>query len=278
MKKLGVFLVTVFFLMTVSYSSVLAARGGSGGGSSSSGGGSSTDLSVTLAWPNSSDINTATVYTATVQNVSRTTAANVKLEITLPLTHTSPQVYILWEVSGLDSSCNVVSNKIVCRLGSMKRNISKNISFSYAIPVSTQSATIVASISSDTNDNNAGNDTDSFSPNLVYPNRVITSGLANNDHCTGTNLTSYYECIVSPSSTSSHDVTFLANGTIDLWVPGYTGTWSQATPYQLHFEYFENAVKVAEFDGYAINGGNCFDGITNFFPASGYNSAYRVCF
>ena len=31
------------------------------------------------------------------------------------------------------------------------------------------------------------------------------------------------------------------------------------------------------FNGFAINGASCFDGLTNFFPASTYVSPYRVC-
>jgi hypothetical protein len=69
-----------------------------------------------------------------------------------------------------------------------------------------------------------------------------------------------------------------ANNTITFTEPGYTGNWSQnAAKTTLFFEYFDGASKVAEFNGYAINGANCFDGMTTFFPSSTYVSPYHVC-
>ncbi len=72
--------------------------------------------------------------------------------------------------------------------------------------------------------------------------------------------------------------TMNSNGSIGFTEPGYTGTWSQnGAKTTLHFEYFDVSGKVVEFNGFAINGSNCFDGMTNFFPASAYVSPYHVC-
>jgi hypothetical protein len=128
------------------------------------------------------------------------------------------------------------------------------------------------------NDPSSGNNTASVTPNLAYPNRAVTAGTVHNSHCTGTNLVSYFECLLFPSSISSHDVVFNIDNTISFTQPGYTGTWSQPSPFQLRFEYFDNGAKEAEFNGYATNGNTCFDGMVTFSPTSTYSSPYHVCF
>ncbi len=235
------------------------------------------DLEAQLTGPSSVAISTPTVYTATVKNLGNSTATNVKIVITMPLTDTSPQVYILGDVSGLDSKCQIVSKKISCNMGQLKKGKSASISYTYKAPVSTKLLTMTNTVSSDIADNNSGNNQSVFTPSLNYPDRAIVSANLNNSHCTGTNLTSYFECLLFPSSLSSHNITLNSDFTITFSEQGYTGTWSQTNAKQLKFEYFDINGKVAEFNGFAINGANCFDGMTTFFPNSTYVSPYHVC-
>lgn len=238
---------------------------------------SSADLQAQLTGPSSVAISTPTVYTATVKNLGPSTATNVKIVITMPLTVTSPQVYILGDVSGLDSKCQIVANKISCDMGQVRKGKSASISYTYKAPVSTSLLTMTNTVSSGIQDNNSGNNQASFTPNLAYPDRVIVSADINNSHCTGTGLTAYFECLLFPSSLSNHDTTLNSDFSITFSEPGYTGVWSQPNSKQLHFEYFDGTGKIAEFNGFAINGANCFDGMTTFFPNSNHVSPYHVC-
>ncbi len=235
------------------------------------------DLQVQLTAPVSVQISTATTYTATVKNLGPATT-NASLVIEFPLTNTSPTVAILGTVTESESACSIASNKITCSVSNLKKNKTATFSYSYTAPVSTKTLQMKAIASSSVTDSNTGNNTATVTPNLTYPVRSITAATVDNSHCSGTNLTSYFECLLFPSSILSHETTLNADFTIGFTEPGYTGTWSQnAAKTTLFFEYFDGSSKIAEFNGYAINGSNCFDGLTTFFPASPYVSPYRVC-
>lgn len=242
----------------------------------------SADLQVQLTAPTSVQISTATTYTATVKNLGPATT-NASLVIEFPLTNTSPTVAILGTVTESESACSIASNRITCTLGELRKNKSVSVSYSYTAPVSTKSLQMKAIASSSVNDSITSNNTATVTPNLAYPVRAITSANVTNSHCTGTNLTSYFECLLFPSSIATHDTTLNADFTISFTEPGYTGTWSQnAAKTSLTFSYFEGSgsgsTKIAEFNGRSINGADCFDGLTSFFPQpSTYVSPYRVC-
>lgn len=242
----------------------------------------SADLQVQLTGPSTTAISTATTYTVTVKNLGPSTTNNIQALVELPLTNTSPTVYILGTVAGLDSRCSIVNKKISCALDSLKKGKTASFTYTYAAPVSTKTLTMTASVSSSLPDPVSGNNTSSFVPNLTYPSRPLTSAVMDNSHCTGTNLTSYFECALFPSSISTHVATFNADNTITLTEPGYAGTWSQnAAKTTLFFEYTQvsgsGSSAIAQFNGFAINGSNCFDGLTTFIPATTYVSPYRVC-
>ncbi len=244
---------------------------------------SNADLRTTLTGPATSAINTPTTYTVTLTNAGPTTAKGVTLSVELPLTNTSPQVYILGTVSALDPRCQVVSNKIACALADLRKGRTHTLTFAYSAPVADKVLTLRAIGSMVTTDIAPTNNTALFTPVLLYPVLTIPNGFGSstvvtNSHCTGTGLSAYFECALFPSSISTHVVTFLGDGTIVIPEPGYTGTWSQPTSSTLHFEYADVTGKVAEFHGFAVNGSSCFEGMTNFFPASTYVSPYRVCF
>lgn len=235
------------------------------------------DLQVQLTAPTNVSISTPTTYTATVKNLGPATT-NATVVIEFPLTNTSPTVAILGTVTESEASCAIASNKITCSVSGLKKSKTATFSYAYTAPVSTKSLQMKATATSSVTDPNTSNDTAAVVPNLVYPTRSITSANVTNSHCTGTNLTSYFECVLFPSSIASHDTTLNADFTIGFSEPGYTGTWSQnAAKTTLFFEYFDLSGKVMEFNGFAINGMNCFDGLSTFFPVSTYVSPYRVC-
>lgn len=244
---------------------------------------SSADLSVSISAPSTVAVSTPTVYTVSVKNIGPSTTSNVQAVVTFPQTNTSPQVYILGNLSTSDTRCTIANRQLICTLpGTLKKGKVANFTYSYIAPVSTKALTMTATATSSLPDLVAGNSTASITPNLVYPSRPLTVANILNSHCTGTSLTAYFECLLFPSSLSSHTATFNSDNTITLTEPGYTGTWSQnSAKSSLKFEYFEatgtGSTKVAEFNGWAINGLNCFDGLTNFFPVSTYVSPYRVC-
>lgn len=238
----------------------------------------SADVGVQLQGPSTSAISTPTTYTATVKNFGPATANNINLVLEFPLTNTSPTVHILGTVTESDTRCSITANTITCTLGSLKKNKTTTVSYSYTAPVATKSLEMKAIVSSSVSDTNTGNNTATFTPVLTYPTRALTSANVLNSHCTGTNLTSYFECALYPSSISSHVTTLNADLSIGFSEPGYTGNWSQnPAKTTLFFEYFENGSKIAEFNGFAVNGSNCFNGMTTFFPLSTYNSPYNVC-
>lgn len=243
----------------------------------------SADLQVQIQAPTTVNISTATNYTVVVKNNGPVTATNVGLTVDFPLTATSPQVYILGTVSENDARCNIVNRRLTCALGSIKKNKTATVVYSYTAPVSTRVLTMTATVSGSENDPVSGNNTASVAPNLTYPVRAIStaSGATTNVQtslCTGTNLSSFFECELFPSSIQSHVATLHGNGSVTFSEPGYYGSWSQsASQKDLRIEYFDVGGKVAEFNGFAINGQQCFDGLTIFFPASTYVSPYRIC-
>lgn len=213
-------------------------------------------------------------------NSGNRVADGVQLVITLPRTHTSPTVHVLGVLSAWDSPCVRSGTNLNCALGSVGKGSSVTKQFTIAFPQASVPLVVGASVTTSSDELSTTNNNDSETASLLHPSTAVVVGKnAHNTHCTGTDLTSYYECTLYPSSISSHDIQFLAGGVIAFVPsqPGYTGTWSQALGAdRLVLEYFDGASLAARFNGYAVDG-NCWEGITNFFPTSAYNSAYRVC-
>lgn len=239
------------------------------------------DMSITLLGPATHPIATSAAYTITIKNNGPVTAKGINVEVTFPLTNTSPAVSILGTVTGVTSPCVIQSNKMKCTIASLNKNTSTSFNYQYNAPVSTKTLAMNAVVTTTiTSDNNTGNNSASIVPNLTYPARPIVSGNVSNSHCTGTNLTSYFECALYPSSIQTHTTVFNADNSITFTEPGYTGQWQHpgGDTTKLRFEYFDgSSAKEIEFNGRSINGSNCFDGLTQFFPATTYVSPYHVC-
>ena len=235
------------------------------------------DLQVQLQGPSSAFVRSPYIYTVNVKNTSGTTASGVNVTVEFPLTNTSPTVHILGNLSGIDSRCQLISNKLQCNLGSIMKNKAKSFTFNFAFPVSTKVLELKATGSTTSSEPNTANNMSAIVPALAYPSNQITSANVLVSLCTGRGLTSYFECELYPSSISQFTATLNVGGTMTLPEPGYVGQWDQFTStQQLHFIITDGNGFSAEFNGFAINS-TCFEGITTFIPDNGYNSAYKVC-
>lgn len=226
-------------------------------------------------------------YTVTVANVGNQHANNSSVTITLPLTNTSPQAYVMGILGARSANCSLANNRFTCNLGQVRRNRSTSVFFDIALPQS--SAPIVVSATSSTaGDTNTNNDTAQSIADVRYVNVAgYPTGLATNRHCTGQGLTAFYECTLFPSSISSHTAEFLgsgSNGTII--IPGhgtYTGAWalSGTNGQHLSFQYYDGGMLVASFEGDGVRSTattHCYEGLTTFNPPSPYVAPYEVCF
>ncbi|MBK6749640.1 MAG: hypothetical protein KA956_08390 [Pyrinomonadaceae bacterium] len=223
-------------------------------------------------------------YTTRVKNVGNRTANNVTLTVEFPLTNTSPNRHILGKLTGVQTpqgTCSVVSNKIVCNFGNMNNNQIRQVSFTFEFQVATTAPTLKSTATTtSTNEANAANNTRSFTPAVRYPDNVISSGNYLVTSCSGTNLTSFYECELYPSSQQSFDMDLNLGGTISIQqAPTYTGLWDQnglPANKTLHFTIDGGMGTEVIFNGFATSG-SCFEGIATFPQSPNYNAAYRVC-
>lgn len=235
------------------------------------------DLRVQFQGPATAVVYSPYVYTATIRNIGNQKADNVRLIVDLPMTNTSPQQFILGTLAGYNTTkCSIVALKLQCELGRINQNQQQVITFNFSLPISSQTLKLKATASTTSNEPNQSNNQVELTPTLGYSTVEITSANVLNSHCTGTGLTSYFECEKFPSSISYHTATLEADRTITLPEPGWTGQWDQPTLQQLHFTYTDNMGSGAEFNGFARSS-TCFEGIVTFLPYTGYNSAYRVC-
>ncbi len=241
------------------------------------------DLRVLMTSPTTATVNSPYIYTVNVKNIGTKSAAGVAVVVNFPETDTSPQKLILGTLSGIDvTKCSIAARKLNCSLGTINKNATKSFTFNFALPVSTKTLQISAVGATTTipAETNLANNTASAIPALAYATNQITSANVLVSHCTGTNLTSYFECEQFPSSIASFTMTLDQGGTITVPFPSYTGLWDQiqttALPnQQLHFTVTDGNDGV-EFNGFATSN-TCFEGMGTFTPQSNYVSPYKVC-
>jgi hypothetical protein len=237
------------------------------------------DLSVTIAPPTGTAVYQTARYWVNVKNVGNLTSQGGSLRIDLPRTHTSPQVYVMGTLGAKTGTCTLAGTRITCPVPSTKKNVTRGFYFDLAVPQNEGplafSAEIVPTQTNDLAANNVANSAPSYT-NPSWP--IVGTVDVLNSHCTGTGLTSYFECTLFPSSIATHVTTLEDGGAVlfDVGVPAsYTGTWSQPAANRLAFTYYEDNIEVASFDGYSVGNG-CFEGVTHF-PNSTYVSPYSVC-
>ncbi|NUN16605.1 MAG: hypothetical protein HUU55_23510 [Myxococcales bacterium] len=245
------------------------------------------DLSTTWLSTSPAYVYDLATYQVRVTNVGNQNASNVALTIQLPQTHTSPQVYILGNLGSFSASCSLgAGQKLNCSLGQIKRNKNVTVFFNLALPQNSVPISISATAST-AGDNNPTNDTAQLTPNLLNDSVVIVPpATATNRHCTGTGLTSFFECELFPSSITEYPFTFEAGGsmTFPTAPSGISGVWSQPGGDQrrLYIEYYDGTTLAAIFDGWGSSDiPGCFEGVTVFPDGMGgyspYVSPYEIC-
>lgn len=238
------------------------------------------DLKVTVPAPAAVNVYSPTSYAVKVQNIGNVKADNISLTVTLPLTHTSPTAYVMGTLSAIDTRCVKSNNKLVCSLGSLNNNKSTTVTFKIALPEANEVLKVTASATTTSSETVLTNNSATDIPALTnYSYSVPGGSYVTNEHCTGTNLTSYFECTLFPSSIMQHDTILNGDGSVTVVDDpiNYYGTWSQPVPNQLNMQYFDSqGTLLADFVGYGTPN-QCFEGIT-IFPGSSYVSPYHVCF
>lgn len=243
------------------------------------------NLSV-LAWQGSATplVESPYQYTTRVKNIGNQPASNVTITVEFPLTNTSPTQHILGKLTSYSASagtCGIVARKLVCNVGNIGNNQTRSVTFTFEFQVATNAPVFKTTASTQsTNEQNPSNNVRQFAPALAYPDNIVSGGTYLVTTCTGTNLTSFYECELYPSSQQSFTMDLNPGGTLTIPnEPAYSGFWDQnSLPLNktLHFTIDGPSGREAEFNGFAISG-TCFEGITTFPQNTAYNSAYRVC-
>ncbi len=234
------------------------------------------DLATTVIAPATHQVNDVGRYEVRVTNVgNQRSGSTVNVTIDLPRTNTSPTVSVMGTLISVPGGCTLVGTQLRCTLPRINANAFAQVFIDLRLPYSANPIVISATATT-SNDGNPANNTGSVSANLSYYAVAVSVPVAvSNSHCTGTNLSSYFECTISPGSVSSHPATFLPGGAIDLGDPSYGGTWA-VTGADLTFSYTELGQPAGSFVGKGTSL-NCWEGKMTF-PGSTYMAMYKVCF
>lgn len=235
------------------------------------------DLSVSVSQPSNVYVYAPVRYTVRVTNVGNQNSVATTLTIQLPLTHTSPTVTVLGTVGAIAAGCTRSGTRVTCPVGRLGRNAWQQFYVDLTAPQSDAPITLTASVPVASGEPAANNSRTHTAALLNIDHLIAGENNAVNRHCTGTGLTSFFECELYPSSITAHSTVLHADHTLSIPQGGstYGGTWSQPNPDELVFQYTNNGTPVASFIGYGVGGG-CFEGIT-IFPNSTYVSPYEVC-
>ena len=228
------------------------------------------DLVTTIDAPTGVSVYENARWFVAVDNVGDRHARDVALTIDLPATHTSPVVEVLGVLGAIDADCSASGLQIQCDLGRIRAGRSAEVYFNIELPYAVLDIDVAATAST------AGSaDTDVVTAALLTES-VLWSAPAPQtiEHCTGTDLQSFFECELYPSSITSHTHTLNADGSIAL-PPGYTGAWWSTGADHLAFEYAYAGDVVMSFEGAGVSA-DCWEGQATF-PGSSYVSMYRVC-
>lgn len=221
-------------------------------------------------------------YDVRITNTGNRNSGAVNVAIQLPKTNTSPTVTVMGTVSGITGGCSLSGTRILCSIpAGIARNQTAQVGFDIRLPYSTNPLTFRADVTTN-NDGNLANNTSTTTAsqtNWTVPAPTATT-LVTNSHCSGTNLSSFFECALYPSSISTHQVNFVPTsataGTIDFSPVGAQGTYSgtyAVNGSQLTFVYLQNGQPYGTFSGQGT-AANCWEGIMNF-PTN--MAVYKVC-
>ncbi len=240
------------------------------------------DLGVVVVQSGSSLVGTPTHIDVQLTNTGNRPANATWVSIQLPKTMTSPNAVVMGTLSNVPSYCARQTTRLYCNLSSpvARSGGTAVIGFDIAMPVSSAPLSFRVDTGAN-NEQNLTNNTAHFSPTQSYYSPAVApaGSAVTNSHCTGKNLTSYFECTVYTGALSSHLTTLSSDGTID-WSAngaegaGMGGTWS-VTGSQLTMQYLDNGQGIGDFIGYGSSN-TCWDGKMTF-PNSTFLAMYRVC-
>ena len=241
------------------------------------------DVSVTLSQTATVDVYTTSRFNVVVKNVGNQTASGVAVSIQLPVTHTSPQVYVMGALGARSANCTPVGTKLNCTIGTLKRNITSTVFYEIMLPQN--AGPLVMTATATPTDSKPTNNTASITAALLNPNvPVVAPRTARVRHCTGQGLTSFFECTLFPSSLSWHEIQLNGDNTVTFLnsdqgapPPDAGGTWIQNAANRLELHYTDSSGPAADFDGYGVSAGSCFEGRTTFPGGGAYVSLYEVC-
>jgi hypothetical protein len=259
---------------------------------------SAPNLAVSYTPPSLTAVYAPGTYGVRVANIGNRDAAGVQLRIKMPKTATSPQVYIMGNLlAGFSPTCalggatgTAAGTELVCNLGTVRRSRSTSVSFTIALPEKTGALTFSSSATTTTAPETDPSNNINITRTAIldyYENAFSFDGNGEASyaisHCTGTNLTAYFECTKFPSSITSHPTIFHDDNTITIpGEPDYTGNWSiVGDTLAFDYIYIPSGAVEAEFTGRGVPGAGCWEGLTRFPDGMGgyspYVSPYRVC-
>ena len=233
------------------------------------------DLQVTLAAP-SVHVYEQGTYTFQVGNVGNRHATGVQLVIDLPATSTTP-IKLMGTLGPRDPRCTLTTNRrLTCALATINRNTSTTVAVALALPYSvgplaiSATATSSGTIPEATPSNNSLAHTAQLA---TYPTSVA-GGAAETRVCSGTSLTSFFECELFPSSIQGFTGNLAANGSVTIdGEPTISGAWWLVGNDTLHVEYVDGAT-IYTLDAKSI-GGDCYEGRMNF--GNGWVALHEMC-
>jgi hypothetical protein len=236
------------------------------------------DLATSVALPSGFHVYQSAQTTVTVSNVGQKDAAGVSLTIQLPETSTSPSVHIMGTLGVYSPSCTRAGTRLVCSLGTIVKGTARSVVYDIALPFSTEPLLVTASATTTTAETNLGNNsaTADASP-LTYDTPVNAPLAMTNSHCTGQQLTSFFECALYPSSITSFDSVLNPDQTVSIVdaPPDTYGIWALVEPDHLQVDYYDPSGGIGSLDAWGTGGG-CFEG-PMVFPDSDYVAIYEVC-
>ncbi|MFM2418247.1 MAG: hypothetical protein RL385_2970 [Pseudomonadota bacterium] len=241
---------------------------------------SAADLTVSIQAPAGVLVEDVAHYVVQVKNVGNRNADGVVLTVDLPATHTSPGVFVLGDLSGVDPRCTRSAARLTCNLGRLNRASQTSVAFDLALPYASAPHAFVARGSTTSAENVlANNRADHVQPLTYYSESVPAPVDADITRCTGTALTSFFECTVYTGATQTFALSLDTGGIIrSVGTTTVVGQWAQPASDSLTMTLVNTSGNVAAtFDGKGVGGG-CFEGVTTFPLPSVYVSPYRVCF
>jgi len=240
---------------------------------------SKADLEVTVLAPTTTPlVGNVAHYSVNVVNVGNRQADGVVLNVQLPTTHTSPDVFLMGDLANIDGRCSSQGTRLSCNLGRINRNSGTVVSFDLALPYTSAPLQLSATATTATAESSLDNNQSGLTTALAYyKNSVASAAPIDITSCTGATLTSFFECNVYPGATQLHNFQLEPNGTV---TPAGSrssilGSWSQPTPEDFLLEFGSPGNVSATFRGKGVEGG-CFEGVTTFTSLQ-YFAPYRVC-